>query len=367
MKIGLYVADQHPEKDRSIGISRYTVDLANELDKISDFEVTEINSKSSLRIPADRSCSIPFNTNRITNRIVADNFHPLFLRNLNLDLLHYPKGYLPLCKSTGYPSITTIHDTIIGHYHKHYRSSRSTCAWIYWLHQLKSAIQSSDAILTISENARQQILGFADDHRISTPKIFVTYEGSRLEKLIGEPMPHIGKPRNYVLALSSAAPHKQIARLVSLWTIWANGRKNPPELLLVGKLPPGIDLSKFPSANIRTIPHQKEADLIKLIREASGVVVPSEIEGFGLPILEAFYLGTPAIVVNETSCHELLDFHPTAGFQLNDQESFNQSMLWLLNCEEDEIIKISQRLRDRFSWSIVAEATVTAYQSILDS
>ena len=45
--------------------------------------------------------------------------------------------------------------------------------------------------------------------------------------------------------------------------------------------------------------------LVSLIRGARAVVFPSLYEGFGLPILEAMYLGTPVISSRESSVPEI--------------------------------------------------------------
>lgn len=56
---------------------------------------------------------------------------------------------------------------------------------------------------------------------------------------------------------------------------------------------PGIDVSKLPS-HIRVVP--KEEHMRDLYKSAHAFVLPSEVEGFGMPVLESLLNGVPAVV-----------------------------------------------------------------------
>lgn len=366
MNLGYYTADQHPGKDRSIGITRYTEDLLRELNAIEGLDLMPIGSRSSLQFPGGkiREHTFPCRTDHLPGRVLIDNFHPWLLPDGSVDLIHYPKGYLPLLRKRNVPLVTTIHDTIVDHYYRNYRKTRSSLAWQYWLAKTRDSIRHSDAILTISETARRQIVEFSERSGIKVPPIHVTFEGSRMERFHRDPSPPEPKG-DYVIVLSSAAPHKGVAPLLALWQKWVKGRNDAPDLLLVGNLPVHLHPEILKGNRIRVLPFQSDAELVKLIRRARGMIVPSEIEGFGLPVLEAFYLGTPAIALRGTSCHELLGFREQAAFALEDSESFEASMGWLLDCGGGEIESISRALYERFNWSSVARETLSAYQTIL--
>jgi alpha-1,3-rhamnosyl/mannosyltransferase len=51
--------------------------------------------------------------------------------------------------------------------------------------------------------------------------------------------------------------------------------------------------------------HVEDATLLEAYRRASVVVLPSEYEGFGLPVAEAMACGTPVICSNSSSLPEV--------------------------------------------------------------
>ena len=53
-------------------------------------------------------------------------------------------------------------------------------------------------------------------------------------------------------------------------------------------------------------PFLEDSALQTAYREARALILPSEIEGFGLPALEAYYLGTPVCFIENTSVEEIL-------------------------------------------------------------
>src|SRR5205814_9193767 len=68
-----------------------------------------------------------------------------------------------------------------------------------------------------------------------------------------------------------------------------------------GPIEQRIARARADGADIRPLGYQSEALFCELIRRARVFVFPSRYEGFGLPPLEAMWLGTPAIVSNRGS------------------------------------------------------------------
>ena len=55
------------------------------------------------------------------------------------------------------------------------------------------------------------------------------------------------------------------------------------------------------------------------------LLLPSEIEGFGLPALEAYYLSTPVVYVRGTAVEEILGERSPGGFVLESADSVRGS------------------------------------------
>lgn len=104
--------------------------------------------------------------------------------------------------------------------------------------------------------------------------------------------------RPYLLHVGSAIPRK---RLDVLFAIFAALRARHPELRLVQQ---GGALSAAQRAQVEALgmgdallqpPRQERPTLAGLYRGASAVLVTSEAEGFGLPIIEALACGAPVV------------------------------------------------------------------------
>jgi glycosyltransferase involved in cell wall biosynthesis len=188
----------------------------------------------------------------------------------------------------------------------------------------------------------------------------VTYEGASGEEMAGS----VGEKKNYLLALASLQPHKQTLRLLEYWSLLEASVADAPKLLLVGTPDERLKKQTALCKKVEWVRAPSNDDLAKLLREARGLIFPSEIEGFGLPGVEAYYQGTPVVYVRGTAVEEILRSPEFGGFQLDDFESFRKAVLGILTMSPDDIAKHALSLRDLYAWSRVAERTLQAYESL---
>ena len=109
-----------------------------------------------------------------------------------------------------------------------------------------------------------------------------------------------------------------------------------------------------------------DADLRATIAGARVFVVPSLIEGFGLPALEAMAVGTPLVVSDIDALREVtgdaaLRFDPADPRQLADA---------ILRALDDEALRSDLAARGRaraalFTWSRTAAGTLAVYEQVL--
>ena len=105
-----------------------------------------------------------------------------------------------------------------------------------------------------------------------------------------------------------------------------------------------------------------------LYAEAEAFVYPSLDEGFGLPILESFYHGTPVITSN---LPVLIEVAGNAAELVNpvDITDITRGIALVLNEDKAEQQKRLQRMIIRmhmFSWHLVAEQTVEVYKKAIE-
>lgn len=349
--VAVYLADQNPHRDRSLGISRMTNCLLTELVKNKHFDLTAIISKSSYRFnngSTVKKIEVPWNTDTIISRFATDNIHPFFLPQLTkADIWYYPKGYVPLFSRGNGITIVTIHDTIIQFYADNYKYYRSNIDYFYWISLLKRSIKRAEKILTISMNAKNQIMEFCKRHRLGSKNIDITFEGSDFESF--EPFT-LKDDDKYVVHLASSAPHKKTYHLIEWWHFLHSEGKSLPKLKLIGSLDrKAYDLATK-TEGVSWLRYLKESDFVKTIGRASALILPSEIEGFGLPAIEAYFLGTPVCFAAGSSVEEILAVATVKGkFYLNDKESFYHALQQILELSPKEIQQAGNILRKKYS------------------
>lgn len=191
----------------------------------------------------------------------------------------------------------------------------------------------------------------------------------KIEQLLGP-----ASERACILHVGSTIPRKRID--VLLHTFAAVKKASPAAMLLrVGglltteqkTLAQRLDVE----SSIISLPFLTEQMLAAVYRKSALLLLPSEREGFGLPLLEAMACGLPIVASDISALHEVggnaARYSPVA-----DIESFSRHALNLIHAFQNEPQKM-QQYRDacllqarQFSWERCARETAAVYEKILD-
>ena len=365
LRISAYLADQNPGHDRSFGISRMSQVVISTLQATGNVQVEAIISHTSQKVPSDaiRQRLLPWGTRNKIIRLLTDHLHPLLGTHLPpADLYYYPKGYLPWFSNLCQPSVVTIHDTIIQYDEDHYPDWRSSREYAYWAWMLKHTLRNANLILTVSESSKNQILAFMKRHRIPDKEIIVTYEPCLYEEI---PQPMAPAKKDHVIHLASREPHKKTAQLVKWWIEAEKEGRKLPTLHLVGTLPPELNALLSNSQTLVKRPFLEDAALKEAYTSALALILPSEIEGFGLPALEAYYLGTPVCHVAGTSVEEILGIATSKGrFSLDSKESLFSALDEVMAMTAQEIHDCGLTLRRVYSSKVVSDSMIKAFEKL---
>jgi glycosyltransferase involved in cell wall biosynthesis len=343
-----------------------TVAVLRALEKTGRIAVCPVSSRSSLQWPGGSGvgCKMPWSSQPAPGRLLADHFHPWLVPSAaKRAVWYYPKGFLPVCGGGSRRIVVTIHDTILQHNQDYYPEWRSAWDYRYWLGLLAHTLRRADRILTVSGTAKEQIEAFMQRRGMPPKEILVTYEPCAYEGIAQPITPGKG---DYVMHLASVEPHKGTARLVRCWHDAEKAGGDVPVLRLVGRVPPEVAEMVQAARTMASVGFLSDEELQACYQGARALVFPSEIEGFGLPALEAYYLGTPVCFVKGTSVEEVLSVATRkGGFDLADPESLFAALDEVLAMTPEEVRECGLILRGTYASAKVAEKMVRVFEEVV--
>jgi glycosyltransferase involved in cell wall biosynthesis len=290
------------------------------------------------------------------------------LRRRPVDLLHVQYTAPPFAPC---PVVATIHDLSFEHLPQTFkRRSRMQLRLT-----VRRTARAASRILVPSEHTRRDIIETykVGAERVSVTKLaapdhFAPVEDEREVRGVRELYKITG---DYILAVGSIQPRKNLTRLISAYSALRRARPhaNLPQLALVGKRAWLYDetLRAIEESGIKDLTvltgYVAESDLPALYTGALCFVYPSYFEGFGLPPLEAMQCGAPVIAGNKTSLPEVVG---DAGLLVDpfDEDALAQALARLI---DDSDLRACLRLKGlerarNFSWRETARLTIKAYE-----
>ncbi|QDF02615.1 glycosyltransferase [Myxococcus xanthus] len=174
--------------------------------------------------------------------------------------------------------------------------------------------------------------------------------------------------RPYLLHVGSAIPRK---RLDVLFAVFAALRARYPELRLVQQ---GGALNDTQRAQMDALgigdallqpPRQERATLAGLYRRATAVLVTSEAEGFGLPVIEALACGAP-VVASDLPVLREVGAEACTYCPVGDVPAWVESVAALLAGHDAQPSREARLTRaSRFTWAAHARTVLDAYLRLL--
>lgn len=383
------------------GVRRYIVNLIDQLKKI-DHENQYILFFNFIRSGHRKSCNAFFQKVRGTNfkKVISQFPPPLRMRfrlpvewfTGSIDIFHSPSHWLSPVKKAR--SIVTIHDMAYLKREKledewrdglklntNYRSElvrllKERNRFFDLIEKyMPATIRQADRIITVSKATKNDLISVFPE---AANKIRVIYEGvssdfrpvkdSNITRKLFRKY-SISTP--YILFLGILDPNKNLLQLLRAFEVLKHEVKIPHQLIIAGRKTWFYEIlnKKAKSLQIENhvifTNHVDEDELISLYSNADVFVLPSHLEGFGIPVLEAMACGVPVVAANGGSLPEVVG---DAGMLADpmDTESFVKAIQCVIedtNLRKTLKEKGVKRCQD-FSWEKMATKTFSLYKEV---
>ncbi|MCY6485580.1 glycosyltransferase family 1 protein [Clostridium aestuarii] len=310
-------------------------------------------------------------TSKKHHRFFQQYYFPYDLNRENIDIYHVPQNGIGLNENAKCKKVITIHDLIP--YVMPETVGRGYL--LKFLREVPYIIANSDAIITVSEYSKKDILKFfpIDENKIFvTPlaanNIYKPLDKGICKKFIKENY-NINKP--FILYIGGFSARKNIKSLINSFIKINSDLDKDYNLVIVGaKKDLGNYLSnKFVDVSKIVFTGFINQEELPIFYNACDVFVyPSLYEGFGLPPLEAISCGTPVITSNITSIPEVVGDSCILIDPYN-QDELASSLLKLLNDKklQESLRKKGLERASNFSWEKTAKNTLNIYEKIYNN
>ncbi len=351
------------------GIDRYITELSHEIlkqDKKNEYVLFFKNGEQSEKFKQ-------YNQKIILTGISHYSFDeqwklPSILKREDLDLVHFPHFNVPIFYRGKF--VVTIHDlthTLIPGKKMSRFFHRVAYHLIFW-----NAVRSSQTIIAVSEATKKAIL---DYYKINGDKIKVIYEGFNQmygmmdkEEAFKQVSNRFGITKPYILYVGAWRRYKNLPMLAKAFDLLIN-KGLDLELVLVGEPDPFYPeikdqvLSIKHKDRVKPLGRISDEELKSVYNAAVVFVLPSHMEGFGLPILEAGACGVPI------ACSDIPVLREVAGsgaeyFDQNNLENMTETLKNLIEKPSrlEELANLALSRSKHFSWNKAAKETMEVYK-----
>ena len=292
-------------------------------------------------------------------RLLADQvISPWLERWEKIDAVHYPKGWMPFMRLCHTKRIATLHDSIVQYYRLQYPGHFPRLKLWYFDRLTHHSLRQADRIMTPS-HASAAALGELGERPAEAMNVIPT---GLMRCTDASP----SAPRAGILVLGSSLPHKATAETLRLLDGYCRQRGNDIPVTVtgidgwdaIGRKPTTCDL------NVDFAGRVPDKQLSQLMRTHRALVLLSEIEGFGLPALEAYACGMPVCYRSASSLAELLVDAP-GGWDGRKDRGFDHALDEVLAMTPDQVGQIQKRFHEQYNTRSIAEAMLRVYREVM--
>lgn len=291
---------------------------------------------------------------------------PAVLKNYKADVFVSGEGICSL--HTRVPQCLVVHDLAFLHYPSFVKKSHL----LFYKRYTPEFLSKAKSIAAVSAFSKQDIIS---QYKTEASKIDVVFNGVNE---IFKPLTEEEKTttqhkytgdKEYFVYTGAIHPRKNLMNLLKAFSVFKKRQQTNMKLVLTGRLArnyesftQSLKAYKYRNEVVMT-GHVEEAELVKIIGSAYGLVYPSLFEGFGVPVLEAMRCDVPVITSANSSMQEIAK-DAALYADANSYTDIADKMMLLYkdeNLRKDLIQKGRQAARE-YSWDKTASLV---WQSIV--
>jgi glycosyltransferase involved in cell wall biosynthesis len=303
------------------------------------------------------------------------------LADRDFDVLLFPTvySYVPVLSSAR--KLVFIHDVIAETYPL--LTLPTHAARLFWKAKVALGCLQADAIVTVSDYSRKGILKRL---KVAPERVFVVGEAcDPVFRVLDRPQPTerlrslgITNTGRLIVYVGGFGPHKNLDRLVDVFArLSAKDEFEDIRLIMVGEYKRETFHTCFDAikeqveglgigGRVGFTGYLSDEDLVVLLNLSSVLVLPSLIEGFGLPAVEAAACGCPVVATSASPLPELLG---PAGLYIDPSSPLELESA-LVRVLESESLRRQMRgdgiaAASRLTWDSAARRMISLIEEVV--
>lgn len=303
----LLLATHVPASGSGGGMIRYCVELARALHARADVELHVVITPTARRFFADLlgpdrvhlAPSLP-----VALRSLVERAGPRLLPVLDehWDVVHGAKHLVPRHAGAA-TRVLTVHDMNPLDRPADFGTSKRIGLRRPYL----ASISDADVLVCVSAATRARLLAWAPDAEGRSGVVHLAASPALLEAHPVAVPELAGRP--FAVVVGDSSPRKNLALAFRIWRDVVASR---PDAVLGVVGPPSWGPSQLGAAaplvtrgQVALLGHRSDGELSWLYRNAAALLCPSQLEGFGLPVVEGEAMGVPVLVSDDAAMGEV--------------------------------------------------------------
>ena len=296
-------------------------------------------------------------------------------KKLSYDLFHCLNSNLPLFLHKN--CVVTIHDLKYLLYPQ-FIGNKSFLKKKYLEILFFHAVLKAAKIITVSESTKRDLISFFKREKtLINSKTIAVYSGVKIDGDCSDKktiyLSDLSGTENstgkYFLYLGELRPHKNVENLVKAFLLFKGKNKtNDIKLVIAGKMHRSMqNLEKYASKDVVFAGYVDDNERFTLYKNAFAFYFATFYEGFGFPILEAMYAGTPVVTSTVSSMPEVAgDAALLVNPESVEEIAKTMEMIYFDQSKRLDLIDKGYKQVAKFTWEKTALETLQVYESILN-